>query len=363
MRIILTSSEKSIFSFSDHSVKCFKKCTNKKERKDIIENWLEIASDIIKIIENARGNTLKKVNEELIKMYWDIGRFLNAESKKATFGDGYIDSLSEEIQRRFPGIKGFTRRGLYRMKKFYETYMDDKFVTTLLSQISWSNHLTIMSKAKTMEERHFYIMLCINESYSARELERQMNSGYYERYMLSHEKILPEPIQGMKENPFLDAYVMEFIDLPKAFRENDFRKALVKNMRNFILELGKDFSFIDEEFKVQVGGEDYYIDLLFFHRGLQCLVALELKIGKFKPEYVSKMDFYLEALDRQKKKAYENPSVGLILCAAKNDEVVEYAMSRTMSPMLVAEYQLQLPDKKVLEKKLQELINLPLIAE
>lgn len=313
MSIILTSSEKSIFSFSDHSVKCFKKCTNKKERKDIIENWLEIASDIIKIIENARGNTLKKVNEELIKMYWDIGRFLNAESKKATFGDGYIDSLSEEIQRRFPGIKGFTRRGLYRMKKFYETYMDDKFVTTLLSQISWSNHLTIMSKAKTMEERHFYIMLCINESYSARELERQMNSGYYERYMLSHEKILPEPIQGMKENPFLDAYVMEFIDLPKAFRENDFRKALVKNMRNFILELGKDF--------------------------------------------------YLEALDRQKKKAYENPSVGLILCAAKNDEVVEYAMSRTMSPMLVAEYQLQLPDKKVLEKKLQELINIPSFIE
>lgn len=129
-------------------------------------------------------------------------------------------------------------------------------------------------------------------------------------------------------------------------------------MRDFILELGRDFTFIDEEYKVQVGGEDYAIDLLFFHRGLQCLVAFELKIGKFKPEYVSKMDFYLEALDRQVKKEHENPSVGLILCATKNDEVVEYAMSRSMSPMLVSEYKLQLPDKKILREKLQELINI-----
>ena len=130
-------------------------------------------------------------------------------------------------------------------------------------------------------------------------------------------------------------------------------------MRDFILELGKDFTFIDEEYKVQVGGEDYSIDLLFFHRGLQCLVAFELKIGKFKPEYVSKMDFYLEALDRQIKKEHENPNVGLILCASKNDEVVEYAMSRSMSPMLVSEYKLRLPDKKILREKLQEFINMP----
>lgn len=134
-------------------------------------------------------------------------------------------------------------------------------------------------------------------------------------------------------------------------------------MKQFILEVGKDFTFIGEEYPVQVGGEDFRIDLLFFHRGLQCLVAFELKIGKFKPEYISKMDFYLEALDRQKKKESENPSVGMILCASKDDEVVEYAMSRTMSPMLVAEYQLQLPDKAILQKKLQELIQTPLIEE
>lgn len=223
--------------------------------------------------------------------------------------------------------------------------------------------MAIISKAKTVEERHFYITLCVKENYSARELSRQIDSGYYERYMLSREKLLPEPIKGLRENPFLDSYVIEFLNLPSNFKEADLRKGLIRNMKDFILEVGKDFTFIDEEFRVQVGGEDYKIDLLFFHRGLQCLVAFELKLGKFKPEYISKMDFYLEALDRQKKKENENPSVGMILCASKDDEVVEYAMSRTLSPMMVAEYRLQLPDKSVLQKKLQELINIPLLED
>lgn len=243
--------------------------------------------NLIQIISQSKQNALKKVNEELIHMYWKVGQFLSAESTKATFGDAYIDSIAEEIQ--------------------------SAFVSTLLSQISWSNHLAIISKAKTQEERHFYITLCVRENYSARELSRQIDSGYYERYMLSQNKLLPEPIKGLKENPFLDSYVIEFLDLPSNFREADLRKGLLRNMKDFILEVGKDFTFIDEEFRVQIGGEDYKIDLLFFHRGLQCLVAFELKIGKFKPEYISKMDFYLEALDRQKKKPNENPSVGMMM--------------------------------------------------
>lgn len=321
------------------------------------------AGNLIKIIENSRNNALRRVNEELIQMYWKVGEYLSKESKNTAFGDDYINSIAKEIQSAFPGIKGFTRRGLYRMKQFYEMYCEDEFVSALLTQISWTNHLMIMSKAKTVEERHFYITLCVHESYSSRELERQIESSYYERYMLSKEKILPEPIKGLKENPFLDSYVIEFLDLPKNFKESDLRKGLIQNMKDFILEVGKDFTFIDEEYRVQVGGEDFRIDLLFFHRGLQCLVAFELKIGKFKPEYISKMDFYLEALDRQKKRENENPSVGMILCASKDDEVVEYAMSRTLSPMMVSEYKLQLPDKAVLQKKLQELINMPLIEE
>ncbi|WP_418372191.1 PDDEXK nuclease domain-containing protein [Agathobacter sp.] len=326
-------------------------------------NDLMSAAGLIHIIAESRQNALKKVNEELIKMYWKVGEFLSKETEHASYGDAYIDEISREIQETFPGIKGFNRRGLYRMKKFYETYKDNDIVTPLVTQISWTNHLLIMSGCKTDEEREFYIRLCIKENYSKRQLERQLDSGYYERYMLSKETLLPESVKKLGENPFLDSYVMEFLDLPNEFHENDLRKALIRNMKDFILELGKDFTFIDEEYKVQVGGDDFRIDLLFYHRGLQCLVAIELKIGKFKPEYISKLDFYLEALDRQVKKENENPSVGLLLCAAKNDEVVEYAMSRTMSPMLVSQYQLQLPDKAVLEKKLQQLVNIPQIED
>jgi predicted nuclease of restriction endonuclease-like (RecB) superfamily len=335
-----------------------------------IERWnifmgndLISSAGLIKIIDESRQNALKKVNEELINMYWKVGEFLSRESEYAAFGDAYIDGIADEIQEAFPGIKGFNRRGLYRMKKFYETYKDNEIVTPLVTQISWTNHLLIMSGCKTDEEREFYIRLCIKENYSKRQLERQLDSGYYERYILSKDVLLPESVKKLGENPFLDSYVMEFLDLPNEYHENDLRKALIRNMKDFILELGKDFTFIDEEYKVQVGGDDFRIDLLFFHRGLQCLVAIELKIGKFKPEYISKMDFYLEALDRQVKKENENPSVGLLLCAAKNDEVVEYAMSRTMSPMLVSQYQLQLPDKAVLEKKLQQLVNIPQIED
>ena len=197
-----------------------------------MKNEISLAANLIKIIEDSRNSAIKKVNEELIKMYWRVGEYLSKESEKATFGDAYIEAVVEEIQNTFPGIKGFNRMGLYRMKRFYETYVGDEFVTTVLTQIGWSQHLAILSKTKTMDERHFYIKLCIKESYSAREL------------------------------------------------------------------------------------------------------------------------------DRQKKKEYENPSVGVILCASKDDEIVEYAMSRTLSPLMVAEYKLQLPDKQVLQRKLQELIAL-----
>ena len=321
---------------------------------ELDNNFRQIAD----IISTARERAYKKVNEELILMYWSIGQFLSEQMKSTDYGDKYIDSIAEYIKDQFPGIKGFNRRGLYRMKQFYELYAGNEIVSPLVTQLSWTNHLLIMSGCKTNEEREFYIRLTIREHYSKRELERQIDSGYYERYMLSKDKLLPEPISSIR-NPFLDSYVIEFLDLPDVFHEKDFRKALIKGMKDFILELGRDFTFVGEEYPIQVANEDFHIDLLFYHRSLKCLVAIELKIGKFKPEYISKMDFYLEGLDRQVKKEDENPSVGLILCASKEDEVVEYAMSRTLSPMMVAQYQLQLPDKDILRKKLQELANLP----
>ena len=220
--------------------------------------------------------------------------------------------------------------------------------------------MKIMSACKTMEERIFYMSLCVKEKYSARELARQIDSGYYERYMLSQKPLTPanEESKRATGNVFLDNYVLDFLDVPETVSERDLQKSIIRNLKDFILEIGKDFTFIGEEYRVQVGKHDYYIDLLFYHRGLSCLVAFELKIGEFKPEYVGKINLYLEALDREIKKDNENPSVGVILCASKDDEVVEFALSRSLSPTMVSEYNLKLIDKKLLQKKLKEYIEL-----
>jgi len=259
-----------------------------------------------------------------------------------------------------PGVKGFNRRGLYRMKQFYETYKDDEFVTPLVTQISWTNHLLILSGAKSAEERHFYMALCAKEHYSKRELERQIDSAYYERYMLSAKKLVPESVPQDVRGSILDTYVLEFLDLPEQFSERNLRKAITDNLKQFILEFGKDFTFIGEEYRIQVGGQDFYIDLLFYNRALSCLVPIELKIENFKPEHIGQINFYLEALDRAVKRPKENPSVGVILCAGKDDAVVEYALSRSMSPTLVSDYTLHLSDKKLLQNKLRELTELAL---
>lgn len=233
-------------------------------------------------------------------------------------------------------------------------------MSALLTQLSWTNHLQIMSACKSDEERYFYMALCAKEKYSTRELERQIDSAYYERYMLSQKPTTPAITEAKRStsNVFLDTYTLEFLDVPEVANEKDLQKSIVQNLKNFILEIGKDFSFVGEEYRLQVGGHDYYIDLLFYHRGLSCLVAFELKIDEFKPEYVGKMNLYLEALDRDVKKPNENPSVGVILCAKKDDEVVEYALSRSLSPTMVSEYKLKLIDKNLLQRKLKEYIEL-----
>ena len=315
-------------------------------------------SNIISIIESSKQRALKAVNAELINMYWEVGKYISSLVAESSFGDKVIDEVASYIVKNNPTIKGFNRRGLYRMKQFYEIYKDDEIVSPLVSQISWTNHLVIMSGSKTKEERQFYVQLCIKENYSKRELERQMDSAYYQRYVLSSKKILPENVPTTVKNSFLDSYVLEFLDLPEQYTENSLKKAIIGNLKNFILEFGKDFTFIGEEYRVQVDGQDFYIDLLFYNRALSCLVPIELKLGKFKPEHIGQINFYLEALDRDVKKPNENPSVGVILCATKSDAVVEYALSRSMSPTMVADYTLQLPDKKLLENKLREITML-----
>ena len=315
---------------------------------------------VVGIIEAAKERAYQKVNEELILMYRDIGEYVSKQSETAEYGEAFVQKLADFFATNYPELKGFTRRGLYRMKQFYELYKGNEKVSTLLTQLSWSNHLKIMSSCKTIEERIFYMNMCVQERYSARELSRQIDSGYYERYMLSQKPLSPAVEEARKAtgNIFLDNYVLDFLDLPNSVSERELQKSIILNLKDFILEVGKEFTFIGEEYRVQVGNHDYYIDLLFYHRGLSCLAAVELKIGEFKPEYVGKINLYLEALDREVKKENENPSVGIILCASKDDEVVEFALSRSLSPTMVAEYHLKLIDKELLQKKLKEYIEL-----
>lgn len=325
-----------------------------------LTSYNEQFEKIVNIIESAKERAYRKVNEELILMYRDVGEYISKQSEKTEYGDAFVQKLADFFAENYPDLKGFNRRGLYRMKQFYELYKDNEKVSTLLTQLSWSNHLKIMSACKSMEERIFYMNMCIKEKYSARELARQIDSGYYERYMLSQKPLTPAIDESKQAtgNIFLDNYVLDFLNLPAEVSEHDLQKSIIQNLKDFILEIGRDFTFIGEEYRVQVGNHDYYIDLLFYHRGLSCLVAFELKIGEFKPEYVGKINLYLEALDREVKKKNENPSVGVILCASKDDEVVEFALSRSLSPTMVSEYNLKLIDKKLLQRKLKEYIEL-----
>ncbi len=314
---------------------------------------------ILNLIESHRQNAYRKINEELVTMYYEIGEYLSKEVSEKEWGSKVIEQIAQEIKDVYPTLKGFSRPGLYRMIQFYETYKDNEIVSTLSRQISWSNNVIILSGTSSLEEKEFYIRLCIKNNYSARELNRQISSGYYQRFMLSKNNLPPTIVPAIDEDDvpntkILDQYSLEFLDLPGNYSEKDLRKAIVSNLKDFILEIGKDFTFVGEEYRVQVGSADFYIDLLFYNRTYSCLVPIELKIGEFKPEYVSKMDFYLEALDRYVKRENENPSVGIILCTSKDDAVVEFASSRTTSPTLVSTYQTELINKELLQSKLIE---------
>lgn len=316
-------------------------------------------TDIIQLIKQSRTNAIKAVNAELINLYWNIGGYISKKIEQSEWGDSVVTELANFIQTQEPDIKGFSDKNIWRMKQFYETYKDFPKLSTVLREISWSHNLAIFSRCKTAEEREFYLKLAKQESYSFRELERQISASLFERTMIGSSKlstVLRESNHDLT-NTFKDSYVFEFLNLPDPHNESDLQRGLVRQMKNFILELGKDFLFIGEEYKLQVGNSDFFIDLLFYHRGLQCLVAFELKADKFKPDHLGQLNFYLEALDRDVKKPNENPSIGVLLCKDKDSEVVEYALSRSLSPTMVSEYKTQLPDKKLLQQKLHELFD------
>ncbi|MDD2307243.1 MAG: PDDEXK nuclease domain-containing protein [Prolixibacteraceae bacterium] len=331
-------------------------------------------NQIVLLIEEAKNRAYQKVNEELVLLYFNVGKIVSLKVDSGVWGDNTVETLANFIETRYAGLKGFNRRGLYRMKQFYETYTAPEFmsplvtqmeksesemlqfVTTLVTRISWTHHLLILSKTKTPEEKLFYIHQCINDKLSKRELERQLNSATFERTILASKKVSPTT-SHLPQNLFKDPYIFEFLDLPTGFSERDLEKAFVLNLQEFILEIGKGFTYLGNQYRLQVGNKDYYTDLLFYHRDLQCLVLFELKIQEFEPEFLGKLNFYLEALDRNVKRPHENPSIGVLLCKGKDIEVVEYAMARNTSPAMIADYETKLIPKNILANKLHQLVE------
>ena len=338
-------------------------------------------------------------------LYYNVGKTVSLKVANGAWGDNTVNELADFIASKQTNLKGFNRRGLYRMKQFYETYNENSdcfklwielkdenvfvsalptqiqvtdkkintivsalptqihndenlifstFVSTLLTQLTWSNHLEILSKSKKAEESLYYLIMSVKENWSMREIRRQISSSSFERSLIV-KKTNTTTLSQIQKSFFKDPYIFEFLDLPDTHNENDLEKALIKNLQKFIIELGNGFTFMGNQFRLQVGNKDFSTDLLFYHRDLQCLVLFELKTEEFQPEFIGKLNFYLEALDRDVKRPHENQSIGILLCKGKDNEVVEYSMARNYSPALIADYETKLIDKKILAQKLHEL--------
>lgn len=325
-------------------------------KKDIEQQFQQVVG----FITSARDKVYRVANSALIDLYWQIGKYISLRIKDAQWGDGVVAQLADYIQQNFSDSKGFSDKNLWRMRQFYDTYNEtDAKLSSLMREISWTNNLKIMSRCKSAEERSFYIQLSVSERLTTRELDRQISSGLFERSMLDKPKLssVMRELVPVADNAFRDSYVIEFLGGKSYPDEHSMKQAIIAKMKDFLLEIGKDFIFMNQEYRLQVGTEDFRVDLLFFHRELRCLVAFEVKMGRFHPSHLGQLEFYLEALDRDVRKPHENPSIGILLCKDKDDEVVEYAMARSLSPTLVAQYQLQLPDKHILQAKIKEIFG------
>ena len=360
------------------------------------------------LIEQHRSSAIAKVNMEALRTSWEVGQYISQQLKSASWGAKIVSELADYLKRQNPKRKGYAKRNLYNMVSFYEAYSseafthlvknlhlerivqvpiaqlpegqrpqivqaataqngDDIFVQAATAQIgtsipailtltSFTNHVEILNRCKSYEERVFYMLYSYREQLKSRELRRCIVNQTYSSLMDKEKMLSPKLLADYPNADFMlkDKAVLDFLNLPQKHNEHHLHKGLLEHMKQFILELGRDFLFVDSEYGVQVGGSTKRIDLLFYHRALQCLVAVELKAVDFQPEFVGKMDMYLEALDRDVKRDNENPSIGIILCPSADRSMVEYTLSRSLSPTMVAEYQRKLIPQEVMRKSLEE---------
>lgn len=349
---------------------------------------------VLDIIQGYRSHAVQTINHASVMTAWHVGAYVSDKIKNAQWGSKVVQQLAEYIHTQDPTLKGWSRRTIYKMVQFYDVYSSEQFIaraTTLkllpvakefvpissaqieseqivpissaqlqfLTKTTWSNHCSIFQRCTTIDQYIFYILYAEYEHLKNKDLERAIKADTYSR-MLSDKKWQSEMLKTTYPQTQLmlkDKAILEFLGLPKQYKETRLRKGIVQHMREFIVELGKDFLFVDEEHALEVGGKTYRCDLLFFHRALQCLVAIELKTTEFDPRDLGQLEFYLEALDQTERRSNENPSIGILMCKDANSEVVRYALNRSMSPTMVTMYEEHLKVGSVLQRSLEEFTN------
>jgi len=312
------------------------------------KGYWEFVAEIKGRIREAQYSALKAVNKELIGLYWDIGRGITERQEKFSWGKGVVVKLAGDLQKEYPGVRGFSAQNLWYMRQFYASYKDESKLQPLVGEISWAKNIVIMSKCKDDFEREFYIRMTRKFGWTKSVLIHQIENKSYEKYLLNQtnfDKALPAKYKGQAKLAVKDEYTFDFLELGGEHSEKELEGALMERVRGFLAEMGGDFCYIGNQFRLEVGGSEFFVDLLLYHRKLKCLVAIELKVGGFMPEYAGKMQFYLSVLDDKVKMEGEKPSIGIIICKSKDRTIVEYALKDAKKPIGVSTYKMttQLP--------------------
>ena len=303
-------------------------------------NYLEWLGDIKQRILSAQYEAMKTVNTTVINLYWEIGRSI-AEKQADGWGKSVVEQLSKDIQIEFPGIKGFGSRNLWYMMQFYIEYQEDTNLQPLVAEISWAKHLVIMTKCKDSQERQFYILATKKFGWTKNVLIHQIELKSYEKYLLGQtnfDSTLPESIRNQAALAVKDDYFVGYGDLDENYSEHELEQSIIENMRSFLAEFGTDVMFAGSQYRLEVAEKEYFVDIMLYHRKMQCFIAIELKIGEFEPVYKGKMEFYLNVINDTIRLPHENPAIGIIICKSKNRTIVEYALRNSTMPIGVATY-------------------------
>ncbi len=332
-----------------------------------VSEYSELIQSIKNRIRTAQQDALKAVNTELIELCWDVGRVIVEKQQGDTWGKSIVEQLSTDINKEFPGIKGFSTSGLWRMKMFYETYSQTPILAPLVREIGWTHNILIMEKCKDDAQREFYLRTAKKFAWSKSVLTEQIKDQAYEKTLLSQtnfDEVLPEVVQEQAKLAVKHEYIFDFLELGEDHSEFQLQQALLMKLEQFLREMGGLFTFVGSNYRLQINDKEFFIDLVLYHRWLKCLVAIDLKVGEFQPEHVGKMQFNLAALDDMVKLPDENPSIGMILCKNKDKTVVEYTLRDSAKPIGVSEYKVspslpdewlgQIPDPDQIEQLLQE---------